>query len=253
MSALGQVFRAERVKLRKSWPLLTAILAPLSQAAFLGLLFWFAGLRLVLFRPIFRFWLEVNYMAWNLVLMPIAAALLCELSWEQEREARAWDLLLIQPQPRYAHYLAKLVGHVSLLLFAQVLLVLATLAGGFILRHQPDLQMGPLPLTILLRFAAFSALGSVAVVAVQTWLSMRIPSLGIALAVALAGTWMTLRGVGGSPLIQFLPWGLADYMAIIFDRGRVLPWIYSLGSLGSALLLGALGTLDFVRARGTRT
>ncbi len=34
MNALARTFRAERVKLRKSWPLLTAILAPLCQAAF---------------------------------------------------------------------------------------------------------------------------------------------------------------------------------------------------------------------------
>jgi hypothetical protein len=252
MSSLGRLYQAERVKLRKSWPLLTAILAPLCQATFLAVLFWFSGDRLRLFKPGFRFWLELNYVAWNLVLMPIAAALLCDLSWDQEREAKAWTLLLIQPLPRYAHYLVKVLSHLSLLLIAQALFFLALLAGGFLLRLQPELLMGPLPLAILLRFAAYSVLASAAVAAFQTWLSMRIPGLWIALAVALVGSWLSLHWVGRSPMVQFLPWGLAGQMAIVFERWRILPWVYSLGSLGSALVLVALGAMDFVRNRETQ-
>jgi hypothetical protein len=251
MSALTRLFRAERIKWRRSWPLLTAILAPSCQAAFLGVLFWFSGDRLRLFRPGFRFWLELNYVAWNLIVMPLAAALLCALSWEQEREARAWNLLLIQPQSRSAHYLVKCFSHLSLLLSAQVLFALLLAAGGCTLRLQPDLQMGPFPLAILLRFAAYSALATVAVAAWQTWLSMRVSGLWAALGVASAGSWLTSHWLGGSPLIQFLPWGLAGEMAIVFERWRVLPWIHSLGSLLSASVLVAAGAVDFVRHRAT--
>lgn len=52
--------------------------------------------------------------------------------------------------------------------------------------------------------------------------------------------------------IQFLPWGLADQMAIIFDRRRVLPWSHGLGSLVTAALLMGLGAADFGRHHGPR-
>jgi hypothetical protein len=205
-----------------------------------------------MFKPGFRFWLELNYSAWNLVLMPVAAALLCELSWEQEREARAWNLLLIQPLPRHAHYLVKCLGHLALLLLSQVLLLVLLPVAGAILRFQPDAMMGPLPLVILIRFAVYSMVASVALVAFHTWLSMRAPGLWIALAVALVGTWLTVRQAGGSPLIQFLPWGMAGQMATIFDRWRSLPWAYCFGSLLSSTVLVVLGTIDFARHRETR-
>ena len=182
MRGLAAVFRAERVKLRKSWPMLAAILAPVFQPAFLGVILWFSGERIRLFQPGFRFWLELNYLTWSLVLMPITVALVCALSWDQEREARAWNRLLVQPHPCHLHYLAKLAGHLSLLLLAQILLALVLPLGGWLLQLNPTLLMGPFPMAIWLRFAGFAGLGSLAVVAFQTWLSMRFPSLFAALA-----------------------------------------------------------------------
>jgi len=82
-------------------------------------------------------------------------------------------------------------------------------------------------------------------VAFQTWLSLRVPGLWIGLATSLAGSWLTVRLVGTSPLIQFLPWGLAAQMSIVFERWRVLPWIYAVGSLVIAGMLVAFGALDF--------
>jgi hypothetical protein len=252
MSALGACFRAERVKWRKSWLLVVAVLAPLCQCGFLAILFWFSDSRVRLFRPGFRFWLELNFVAWNLVVMPVAAALLCELSWEQEREARAWNLLLLQPVPRHAHYLAKGLGHVVLVLLAQLLLALALLGLGFLLGTKAELLMGPLPLALLVRFLGYSVLAAMAPVAFHTWLSMRVPGLWIALMTALAGSWAALHLVGLSALGQALPWGLASHMAIVFERWRVLPWGQVPLSLLLAALLLALGTFDFARHRESR-
>jgi hypothetical protein len=248
---LRQLLQAERVKLRKSWPLLTAILAPICLAGFLGVMVWFSGTRMHAFRPGFRFWLEVNYVAWNLILMPITAALIGDLSWQQERDARAWNLLLLQPQSRHAHYLVKVFSHLALLLLAEVLLAVLLTAGGYLLRINPQLEMGPLPLAILLRFAAYSALATVAVAAFQTWLSMRIPGLWVALAAALLGSWMVAHGP--SPLLQLLPWGLSGQMGLVFERWRVLPWPHVPGNLLAAAALVAVGALDFVRHPGIRT
>jgi hypothetical protein len=252
MTSLGACFKAECVKWRKSWQFLTALLAPLCQTGFLAVIFWFSESRIRMFRPGFQFWLELNFVAWNLVVMPIVVALVCELSWEQEREARAWNLLLIQPVPRRTHYLVKVLGHLCLILASLALFAVLLLLGGFVLRNQPSLLMGPLPLAIFVRFTGYSALAIGAVVAFQTWLSMRIPGLWIGLAAALAGSWFTQRLVGSSALVQLLPWGLAVHMSIMFERWRVLPWAYALGNLLSAGILVTLGVFDFTRRHERR-
>ena len=75
----------------------------------------------------------------------------------------------------------------------------------------------------------------------------------MALAVAVAGTWLAFRLVGASSLVQALPWGLAAHMSIVFERWRDLPWT----QVPMGLLLGggllALGTFDFTRHRETRS
>jgi hypothetical protein len=253
MTSIDACFKAERVKWRKSWLLVIAILAPLCQTGFLALLFWFSESRLRMFRPGFQFWLELNFVTWNLVLMPIVVALICDLSWEQEREAHAWNLLLLQPLPRRTHYLVKVLSHLSLILLAQALFALLLLLGGFLLCTKHELYMGPLPWATFLRFTGYSIPASVAVVAFQTWLSMRVPGIWIALAMALAGSWFTFRLVGGTALIQLLPWGLAAHSAIIFERWRLLPWALMPGNLLVAGALVALGALDFSRHRETRS
>lgn len=253
MTSLGACFGAERVKWRKSWLMLTAILAPVCLTGFLAVVFWFSEDRIRAFRPGFQFWLELNHVAWNLVVMPVAAALVCELSWEQEREARAWNLLLVQPVPRRVHYLVKVLSHLSLLLLAQALFAVLLLLGGFLLQNQPGLMMGPLPWAAFARFTAYSALASVAVVAFQTWLSMRVPGVWVGLAAALAGSWIALRLVGGTLLVQGLPWGMAAHMTLVFERWRHLPWSHALGSLVGAGLWMALGTLDFTRRHEPRS
>jgi hypothetical protein len=255
MISLDALFAAERVKWRKSWLLVTAVLAPLCQTGFLAIIFWFSESRIRMFKPGLRLWLELNFVVWNLVVLPVITALICELSWEQEREARAWNLLLIQPVPRSTHYLVKALGHFFLILLAQMLFALSLLVLGLLLKSKPDplMIMGHLHLSHLVHFLGYSVLASVALVAFHTWLSMRIPGLWIALAVALAGSWGALRLVGGPIWAQVLPWGLAAQMAIIFERWRVLPWTQVPLSLLLAAVLLVLGTLDFSRHRETRS
>ena len=249
---LGVAFAAERVKWHKSWVLVVAVLAPLCQLGFLATLFWFSESRIQPFLPAFRFWLELNFVIWNLVVMPLVAALIAELSWEQEREARAWNRLLLQPIPRHTHYLVKALGHGVLVLASLGVFVLTLGLLGWLLQMRPLLLMGPLPWGLLLGFTGYSALALLGVVAFQTWLSLRFPGLWISLTVALAGSWLAARLMGLSALVYALPWGLAAQMWIIFERWRVLPWSWvPLGLLLAALLV-ALGAVDFVRRRDAR-
>lgn len=253
MTILGRYFKAERVKWRKSWLLVTVILAPVCQVGFLGLIFWFSASRIRMFKPGFLFWLELNFVAWNLVIMPVLAALLCELSWEQEREARAWNRLLIQPSPRPTHYLVKVISHLSLALGSTLILAMALVLGGRLLQSNADLLMGALPQAKLVSLLAYSSLALMPVVAFQTWLSLRVTGFWGSLACGLAGSWISLKVVGATALVQFLPWGLAAHTAIIFERWRVLPWPYAFSSLVVAGILVSLGVIDFNRQSAPRS
>jgi hypothetical protein len=255
MTTTDALFAAERVKWRKSWMLVTAVLAPLCQTGFFAIFFWFSEDRLRMFKPGLRFWVELNFATWNLVVLPVVAGLICELSWEQEREARAWNLLLVQPVPQRAHYLVKGLGHFVLVLISHLLFLLVLVLLGLLLKSRPDplLIMGSLPVALLARFLGWSVLASLSLVAFHTWLSMRIPGIWIALATALAGSWLAQRLVGFPALGLVLPWGLAAHMSIIFERWRVLPWAQVPLSLLLAMVLSALGTLDFSRHRESRS
>jgi hypothetical protein len=248
MSALTGFCRAEGIKLRKSWVLVAMVLAPLCQSGFLCVMLWFSESLIRRFKPGFEFWIELNYLAWSLIFLPILVALVADLSWDLEVEAKAWNLLLIQPVPRRTHYVVKLLSHLALLLVSQLLLAFLLIAGGLLLRsHLPGL-MGPIPLKTMLQFGGFTLVASASLVTFHTWLSQRFPGLGIALASALAGTWVCTKLVGVTALIQVLPWGMACQTLGFFDRwNRHVPWEYCLGSLLCAALFAGLGTFDFSR------
>jgi ABC-2 type transport system permease protein len=250
MNDLARLFRAERIKWRKNWVLVAAILAPICQAGNLFMILWFSEGLVRRFRPGFEFWFELNYLAWNLVFMPILVALVCDLSWELELESKTWNLLLAQPVPRRTHFLAKLLSHVSLLLLSQTLLVLLLIPGGYLLRGHLGWMMGDFAPGVLLRFAGFACLASIPLVAFHTWLSARLPGLGIALLTALGGSWLCSRLAGISSAVQVLPWGMAGQVVAFFDRlNRHIPWEYFPGALLAAAVLAWLGTVDFARSR----
>jgi hypothetical protein len=247
MIPLRRFFRAERIKWRKSWSLLLALLAPICQTGFLFTLAWFSEAQMKQFKPGFQFWLEVNYLTWGLVMMPMLTALISELSWGLEEESKAWDHLLFQPVSRRTHYLTKIVSHFSLLSVSQILLAIFVVLAGFVLRINPRLGMGEMPWQALISFGGFAFLASISLVAFHTWFSVRVSGLGVGLAAALVGTWLSVRLADVSFVAQIAPWGMASQLAHIIDRSKHLPWVLFLGSLVCAGLFVYLGCVDFER------
>jgi hypothetical protein len=248
MSSFLRCFKAERIKWRRGWTLLTMLLAPATQVGFLFLIVWFSESRVTQFGAGFRAWYMINAIAWNLFFMPITVALVTLLSWDLEAQSRAWNLLLIQPTPRETHYLVKLASHFSLLLLSQVLLGLLLLLGGLILRtYVPTLSMGPIAPEMMFRFAGFSLLASLPVIGLHTWVASRVPGFGLGLALALGGTWLTFQLVGKGALISLVPWGTAAQIVDIALRAKPVPVLTYCGSVACAALLAILGMIDFKR------
>lgn len=253
MRPLARCFRAELIKWRKGWALLTILLAPLCQTGFLFMILWFSFDLVQRFKPGFAFWIELNYLVWNVVFMPIVCALVSDLSWELETESKAWNHLLLQPLPHRAHYQNKLLSHLALVFISQALLALLLVPVGLMLRAHLGWVMGPVPIHLLIQFASFSLLASVPMVAFHTWFSARFPGIGAALVTAVSGTWLCVHFSSNTALLQFIPWGMTSQIVAFFDRWhRHIPWELAPGCLLSAGTLAALGTRDFARNRAPR-
>lgn len=250
MKALIRLFHAETVKWRKNWILVVALLGPVVQVGNLFMILWFSERLVRRFIPGFAFWIELNYLAWNVILLPILVALLCDLSWEQELEARTWNHLLAQPVPRRAHFAAKAASHLALALLAQGVLLLLLVPGGFLLRSHLGLLMGDFPWATILTFSGFSILATVPLVAFHTWLSARLPGLGVAILSGLLGSFAAVELAGNLKLACLLPWGMTGQIVAYFDRWhRHMPWAWFLAAWAAAALLFGLGTWDFQRDR----
>jgi hypothetical protein len=253
MSALAALFQGERIKWRRSWATVAALLPPLCQLGFLLLIFWFSEVDADKVGPGFQVWYEVNHAAWNLIVMPITVALVALLSWDQEEEAGAWKHLLLQPVPRRAHYLAKLLSHTALLLLAQVVFTGGLILSGLLLkRHATYLSMGPQRLDLALRLGLFSFLATLPLVGLHTWLSTRLRGISLALGTTLAGSLLTVLLLMKTPLARWLPWSLAA-LGVHFGLNGIRGFgTFLIGALVLTALLMALGTLDFSRREEQR-
>lgn len=253
MRTSALLFRAELVKTRKSWAMLAMLLAPVCQAGFLLVILWFSESLVRRFKPGFQFWIELNYLAWNLFFLPITAALIAELSWGVEAEAKAWNHLLVQPVPHGAHFLAKFSAHLGMVAVSQAILALLLIPGGALLRHSLGALMGDMPAGLLLNLAAYSFMASLPLVAFHTWWSVRNPGLGVSFVIALVGTWGSLRLDASNPLVRFLPWGMTGQMVTILDRWKSLPWGFVPACLATAAAMVWLGAIDFARHKESKS
>lgn len=245
MNLLGRIYRSERIRLRRSWPLLAALLTPFSLASFLFTVFWFSFDLVKPQKSGFLTWYQISYMAWSLVFLPILATLMGTLSWELEAEAVAWRHRQLQPVPRWAHYASRMLGLGSLVVLANLIFLVAILAGGVLLRSGvPHLQMGAVQPWVLFRLAGASLAASLPLLAVCIWLPTRLPGMGLNLLATLLGCLWAFRTAGTSFFGMILPWGwISQVVSMVLDgQGSILR--AALGAAASTLLFALVGLLD---------
>ncbi len=91
--------------------------------------------------------------------------------------------------------------------------------------------MGPLLGSLLLRLGSGALIASLPICAFHTWLPMRGRGMGLAVIVALLGTWLGFRW--GSTMIMgyLLPWGMSC---------QLVPKVLAQGTFQAASAVGAV-------------
>lgn len=245
--SLRAVVHAEGLKLWKSWALLVAVLAPLTQAGFLFIVFWFSENRVREFGTGFQAWYHVQHTVWNSFFLPVSIALMGAMTWGQEVESAAWKHLLSQPLPRWAHYLGKVGGLLGLGLLAQATFCLALIGGGLLLRVMaPQLQMGPVEFLRLGAFTSLSLLAALPLALLHAWFGSRSARVNSALVVAVGGIWIATQLPASNEHSLLWPWATALRLSGWVHFGKPLPGGLFLSLPLSMALLG-LGLWDFSR------
>ncbi|NWJ42145.1 MAG: ABC transporter permease [Geothrix sp.] len=253
MTSLASLFHAERIKWKRNWATVAAILCPASLVGFLFLIFWNSEIQASKLGPGFQVWYQVVYSAWNLIFMPITVALVCLLSWEQEEAAGAWKHLLLQPVPRRFHYLAKCMSHAALMLMAQlVLFLLVLLTSLLISKYLLYLDMGPPKRLLFTGLGVTSFLASLPLLGLHTWLSTRIRGVGSNLTLALVGSLLTVLLASLGMSMRWSPWALSGAgVRVAFGAEAGAVGLLA-SACGLAILLVLLGAFDFSRREEQR-
>ena len=249
MNSLFLWLRVERIKLRRSWPLLVAVLSPLTLNGFLFLIFWFSEGLVDQPGTGFLLWYRFNYLAWDVFFLPVTTALIGTLSWAMEEQGAMWKHLWAQPIPRWSPFAMKFMGHLALVLLAQGLLMSLLALGGLALRAWvPGLAMGPVRLGLLGTHAGISLLAMLPLVGLHTWLPARVHGLGPALTLAALGSWIGFRWSSHAVLgLVVMPWG-ASTQAVAYVTGERGPiWVPGVVGLGLGVVWALLGGWDVAR------
>ena len=246
---MGRLLVAELLKLKRQWASALTFIAPISQACFLFLFYWFLEDRANPHGDGFFTWYQTQGIAWNLFFMPITVALIATLTWDMEAMAGRGKHLFVQPYSRQAHFFAKTMSHFLMMLVATLTLALFVFSGGLLLkRYVPTLDMGNPDLAHLLRLTMISILGTSPLIILHTWIPIRLSGMVGNLVIALGGSWGTLQLAENHPAVSaWSPWGMASQATSFALEGKAGFFKFLLGCLGITLLLLVATTLDFRR------
>jgi hypothetical protein len=193
-------------------------------------------------------WLWLNYgvmLVWTMFVLPLFIALETGLLSGIEHGAGGWKQLFSLPVRRGALYSAKIIMAVGLVGAAHLMLCFWTvIAGEITAMARPELQIPPIPSVSLPVLAVASFAGSLLMLAIHAWISLRWSSLVLNMGIAIMAMLVNLSLVD-SDLRRFYPWFLpADLTNRIFQRSLERAELgipaAALPSLSTSLLGGAV-------------
>ncbi|WP_210488668.1 ABC transporter permease [Rufibacter aurantiacus] len=235
---------AEALKIKHTWALRLAMLAPLSVVGMTFLVFFFKG-HLILkpgSDPWFA-WAGNNFMATAQLLVPLFLALLTALVNGTEHQSGGWKQLYALPVPRWSVFLNKYLLLLALVSLAYVTFGLGMLGGGYLLGWlRPDLGFQNYYHVQSISLGAFRIfVGSLFIFTLQFCLSFRFRSIGMSIGLGILFTLAFLIGSRWEH-IGYYPYSWPTFSAIAF-QAKSATWFvpqmwYSLGSSGLLFLVG---------------
>lgn len=245
MNALARALSAEALKLRRTLALWITAAAPLLVVLFQVLNVLERGHApatrgLAAWDPFIRGSLSL----WALFMLPLFIALETALLADIEHGQHMWRHLFALPTPRWSIFAAKQLTALLAVLTATAVLACGTLIGGWTLALlAPGLGFTAAPdVALLLRGAAMLFLASWILLALQSWVALRWPSLTLALGVGIGGTFVALFAAG-SRMLRYFPWSLPVHA--LGAAPAATPAVV-LG-LGGGIVVGVLALLELSR------
>lgn len=228
------LLRAEVLKLKRTLALAMIFVAPIVVVALqVALLFnnkegW--GFDVDMWKYFFNSLASL----WAIFMMPLFTALVVALVYHYEHANNGWLKLFALPVPKSMIVATKQIITTGIVLASMFVLLLATIAGGFVLKAlHPNMNFPTeIPWLTLLARSGLVFISALALIAIQNWVSMRWSTLAVSLGVGIAGTFVALFAAG-------------------WKYGHLYPWLIPVRVLNgqeqdwyaTALLVGSVGGL----------
>lgn len=163
-----------------------------------------------------------------LFLLPLFVSLLVTFNFYMEERGRGWKHLLVQPVSRLSLLLTKVAFLLSYLAVAHVLfLVYSLLAGLVIGMVHPDMLFFdyPVPFFELLSLMAWLFVSALGIFGIHLLVSLRFSGYIVSVAIALAGTVLTLMTVSWVKG-YIIPYSAPFTELAVWNKARELPaWL----------------------------
>lgn len=230
---------AEILKLRRSLPLVLAIIAPVAVIAvqwpvFLGMS------NPKAYRGFWSLWLNQVLTFWALIILPCLIALTSASITSVEHQNKNWKYLFVVPQARWKIYFAKILVCAGLIAISTCGLAFLTLLTGVALgSFRPAFEM---PISAIPWRTAFSTAGMMYLaswfqISVIMWISLRFASFAAPVATGVVGMATGIVLVRSEVSAQWFPWLWP--MDVAAYQQKHLLWAVVFGMIGG-LLISAL-------------
>jgi hypothetical protein len=213
MSPLVRVLSAEVLKLRRTWALRLAIIAPLFIVVLvLGVYMQRAATVSAGVNPLTGF-AQLVLTMWTILLLPWYVALAASLLASVEHQDNNWAHVFALPIRRASLFHAKWITAAGLLLISALLLpVFVTIAAEALRLLKPVWREAPLPIVMIFRGSLSSFLAAGLLLSVQLWVSLRwrsfVAGLGVAILATMAMLMVVPRAGAESMIGATFPWSM---------------------------------------------
>ena len=239
--------RAELLKLRRTPAFWIAFAAP-ALVIILALLMYYERSAYYVKQggPLWASLQKSAFVLWSVLMLPLYITLETALLAGMEHGEDRWRNLLAMPVPRWSVYFAKLVIPCAMVLLSSLMLQLGCLLDGVILRRiRPVLRFpDPIPWTGAFTAAAVTLTAALLVIAIQHWVSLRLPAFAASVGFGVAATITGAIVINSGRYGPWWPWCLpAQLLATKPEVVAHSLWYSSIG----AVIVSVIGAVEFSR------